>query len=125
MKIEIIFAISMAVLVAGLIVYILIKKISSKGHAIVNEPEIQLSPEEKTIRDFDKSAGDLIREFHGWMASESPLPRRQRRMIKRHYLKFLYAWVDFPAKKQDIEKIIRYLVSGPHNRNVVQGYLDN
>lgn len=76
------------------------------------------------LEDISKKAQKAAKEFMAWIHSpDSPIPRRERRRVKRHFMKFLYAWPSIPPKHREVSKIVYYLAEQPRNHYVVQGYI--
>lgn len=81
--------------------------------------------------DLQDSATKLIQEFLWYTVydpdkkpeEQSPYNRQQRRRIKRHYEKFLWKWIDIPEEAQNVEMIVRYLVSTKYETRVVRRYV--
>lgn len=118
---------AIGILVGITILYLMVRKNAKKGKNYkqhrVNEDEG--AKVERAMAGIDKSATAIVEEFQIAIYHEdSPLNRRTRRMVRRHYIKFLYTWPNLPPGLQDTVKIIEYLSNGPHNRNVVQGYIE-
>lgn len=118
---------ALAVLGALVIFYFILRKAARKNtntHSLLSEYTHLHNKNNRELDKMDKKARKIVGEFMAWMHVDSPYNRRQRRLIKRHYVKFVMNWFNIPKKDRDVDKIIHYLVHlGPHNNHVVKQYL--
>ncbi len=113
------------ILIAGSILSIfLIKRIKAKKERSELITTIKENhPELLVEKGFEESATKIVKTFLWYMESpQSPYNRTQRRRIKRHWKKFLFAWPDLSKKQQDVNKIIEFLIKLPINDNAVNRY---
>lgn len=85
--------------------------------------EVVKDLESKLVERLDESATDLVAKFKWYFQSdESPYNRAQRRRIKRHYKKFLWAWPDLTKHQQNADYICHYLSQYNRNKFLVRDY---
>ena len=114
-----------AILIIGITIFLLNRK-SKKS----SDQEGSIT-EDKLLQSFDKSATQIVKEFHAYIFTpksfrnspyNSPYSRAERRIILRHYKKFIWEWPDLTRKQQSVDRICMHLMKNRPNRNVIAGY---
>jgi len=83
----------------------------------------EVSDSTHKIDKLNHQAAKLVAGFQQYIGNLSPLNRKGRRRVKRHYKKFLIKWHELPTKYRDVGEIALYLSrANPHN-HAVRSYL--